>query len=353
LQPEVTKKIAYVYKETGKLSLAAAEYERIETESKDPEVRREALQLAADMYVDAKETDKAMIVYRRYVSYFPKPLELALETRKKIADVLKSRNDTDAYLEELKQIVAADAKAGAERTDRTRYLGAISALVLTEPLYKQCAEIKLVKPFDKNLAKKKAALKAAKDGFEKLLTYEVGEVTSASTYYIAELYYNFNRALVESERPTDLSPLEKEQYELAIDDQAFPFEEKAIQIHEKNLEYMTLGIFSTWIESSLEKLAKLVPARYAKFEESSGYIEKIDTADYSGLTSPLPIIVAPAPTSAVVNTTAPAEPPAQLPAVVQPTEPTPLATAPEEDLKKAAQTKRPVKAKKNKKVKKP
>jgi hypothetical protein len=225
--------------------------------------------------------------------------------------------------------------------------------VLTEPLYKQCAEIKLVKPFDKNLAKKKAALKAAKDGFEKLLTYEVGEVTSASTYYIAELYYNFNRALVESERPTDLSPLEKEQYELAIDDQAFPFEEKAIQIHEKNLEYMTLGIFSTWIESSLEKLAKLVPARYAKFEESSGYIEKIDTADYSGLTSPLPIIVAPAPTSAVVNTTAPAEPPAQLPAVVQPTEPTPLATAPEEDLKKAAQTKRPVKAKKNKKVKKP
>jgi len=85
LQPEVTKKIAYVYKEAGKLALAAAEYERIETESKDEAVRREALQLAADLYVDAKETDKAMLVYRRYVSYFPKPLEPALETRNKIA----------------------------------------------------------------------------------------------------------------------------------------------------------------------------------------------------------------------------------------------------------------------------
>jgi outer membrane protein assembly factor BamD (BamD/ComL family) len=74
LQPEVTKKIAYVYKEAGKLALAAAEYERIETETKDVEIRREALQLAADLYVDAKETDKAMQVYRRYVNYFPKPL---------------------------------------------------------------------------------------------------------------------------------------------------------------------------------------------------------------------------------------------------------------------------------------
>jgi tetratricopeptide (TPR) repeat protein len=291
LQPEVTKKIAYVYKEAGKLSLAAAEYERIETETKDVEVRREALQLAADLYVDAKETDKAMQVYRRYVSYFPKPLEPALETRNKIANVLKSRNETNAYLEELRQIVAADAGAGSERTDRTRYLGATSSLVLTEPLFGQFAEIKLVKPFDKNLLKKKNALKTAKDGFEKLLQYEVGDVTSAATFYIAELYFNFNRSLVESERPDDLNPLEKEQYELAIEEQAYPFEEKAIQIHEKNLELLSLGIFSSWIENSFEKLAKLIPARYAKYEESSGYISSIDTSDYAGLTNPVPILL--------------------------------------------------------------
>lgn len=291
LQPDVTKKIAYVYKEAGKLSLAAAEYERIETETQDVAVRREALQLAADLYVDAKETDKAMQVYRRYVSYFPKPLEPVLETRNKIAEVLKSRNDTAAYTEELKQIVAADAQAGAGRTKRTRYLGAISSLVLTEPLFDQFAEIKLVKPFDKNLLKKKTSMKAAKDGFEKLLAYEVGDVTAAATYYIAEMYYNFNRSLVESERPGDLNALEMEQYELAIEDQAFPFEEKAIQIHEKNLELLSLGIFNSWIESSFGKLAKLVPARYAKFEESSGYIAAIDTASYQALTDPVPVVV--------------------------------------------------------------
>jgi hypothetical protein len=301
----VTKKIAYVYKEAGKLTMAAAEYERIETETQDVAVRREALQLAADLYVDAKETDKAMQVYRRYVGYFPKPLEPALETRYKIANVLKSRNETNAYVEELKVIATADARAGAERTDRTRYLGATASLALTEPLFEQFAQIKLVKPFDKNLQKKKLAMKAAKEGFEKLLSYEVGDVTSAATYYIAEMYFNFNRALVESERPEDLNAEEKEQYELALEDQAYPFEEKTIQVHEKNLELMSLGIFSSWIESSFEKLAKLIPARYAKYEESSGYVATIDKVNYSPLTNPAPILVkvvpVPAPATAPVQ----------------------------------------------------
>lgn len=323
LQPEVTKKIAYVYKEAGKWVMAAVEYERIETETQDVAVRREALQLAADLYVDAKETDKAMQVYQRYVSYFPKPLEPALETRNKIANVLKSRNDTNAYMEQLQLIVAADAHAGSERTDRTRYLGATASLALTEPLFDQFAQIKLVKPFDKNLKKKKLAMKAAKDGFEKLLSYEVGDVTAAATFYIAEMYYNFNRSLVESERPDGMSALEKEQYELALEDQAYPFEEKTIQIHEKNMELLSQGVFSPWIDKSIEKLAKLVPARYAKYEVSSEYVAKIDRSEYKDLTNPAPIIVAPAPdptaappaasptapTAAATPAAAPAQPP--------------------------------------------
>lgn len=349
LQPEVTKKIAYVYKEAGKLALAAAEYERIETESQDVAVRREALQLAADLYVDAKETDKAMQVYRRYVSYFPKPLEPALETRNKIADVLKARNDTSSYLEELRQIVAADANAGAERTDRTRYLGATSSLVLTEPLFGQFVEIKLVKPFDKNLLKKKSAMKSAKDGFEKLLSYEVGDVTSAATYYIAEIYYSFNRALVESERPGDLNALEMEQYELAIEEQAYPFEEKAIQVHEKNLELLSLGTYNSWIDSSLEKLAKLVPARYAKFEESSGYIAAIDIVSYAALTDPVPVLAKLLPAPAPIQQAAEPEPvPVVEPVPVQAAAPVAVEVEQQVTVKKAVSNKKSAKSKQSK-----
>ena len=301
LQPEVTKKIALIYKETGKLSLAAAEYERAETELQDVDGRREALLLAADLYAQAMEPDKVLQVNQRYVSHFPKPVEIALEKRNEIAAALKARNDTAGYVNELKQIIEADAGAGAERSERTRYLAATSALVLTEPLFKQFVEIKLAQPFDQNLLRKSAAMKTAREAFENLLSYEVGDVTSAVTYYLAEMYYGFSRSLTESERPDDLSGLEMEQYELSIEEQAYPFEEKAIQTHEKNLELLTLGVYSAWIEMSIEKLAKLVPARYAKFQESSGFIESMDTIDYAKLTNPKRVSARPAKVPAAVQ----------------------------------------------------
>jgi tetratricopeptide (TPR) repeat protein len=272
LLPEVTKKVAYVYREAGKLALAAAEYERTETESKDVEVRTAALQLAGELYVQAKETDKAVAVYRRYIASFPKPLDVAIETRFKVAGLLKERNDMPAHEAELKAIVSADAAGGKERTDRTRYLAASSLVVLTEPVFAQYTQIRLVEPFDKNLAKKKTALKQVKDGFEAILRYEIGETTAAASYYLAEMYYDFNRSLLESQRPGNLSPQEKEQYELALEEQAFPFEEKALDVHQKNTDLAQRGIYNQWVQKSFATLAKLMPARYAKFEESSGYV---------------------------------------------------------------------------------
>jgi cellulose synthase operon protein C len=277
LQPEVTKKIAYVYKEDGQLSMAAGEYERIERESGDEEVRREALLLAAELYEEAGDNTNALQVYRRYAGYFPRPVELNLETRSKIAEILKAENDRKNYLDELRQIVAIDASAGKARTARTRYLAGKAALVLAEPRYDQFAEVRLVQPFEANLRKKRDLMRAATQEFSKLLDYEVGEVTAAATFYLAEMYAHFSKALIESERPEGLSALEMEQYELAIEEQAYPFEEKAIDIHESNLKLISAGIYNVWVDKSLQKLAEFVPARYAKPEETSGIISTLDT----------------------------------------------------------------------------
>lgn len=272
LQPEVTKKIALAHKEAGQLSAAAAEYERVETETKDDEQRRGALALAAELHERAGENERALKVYRRYVDYFPKPVELALETRHKIAELCKATDDTAGYYGELRRIVEIDAHAGNERTDRTRYLAATSALALAEPLYRRFVDIKLVKPFKQNLARKQTAMKEATGAFGKLADYHAGEVTAAATFYIAEIYFDFNRALVKSERPENLDPAEREQYELALEEQAYPFEEKAIAVHEKNLELLGVGIYNSWIDKSIAKLASLVPARYAKTEERPAFL---------------------------------------------------------------------------------
>jgi TolA-binding protein len=325
LQPEVTKKVAFVYQEAGKLALAAAEYERIETESRDEPTRREALQMAAELYLKANEADKALTVYRRAIAHFPQPVEGALELRHKVAGILKGRSDRDGYLKELRLIVDTDLKAGTQRTERTRYLGATAALELTEPLYAEFAAIKLTQPFDVALKKKKAALKAANTAFGKLVEYEVGDVTAAATFYIAETYFNFSDALKNSERPADIAGLEAEQYEEALDEQAYPFEEKAIQIHQKNIDFIPQGLYNAWIDKSMARLATLMPGRYAKFEESAGYIAAIDTTSYQALTElpPPPAALPAAPATSPENTDAvPAELPADTPPAIPAAAPT-------------------------------
>lgn len=281
LQHDVTKKIAYVYKEMGKYSLAAKEFERVALEAKDEEVVRESMLMAAELYGKAKDSVNSLRVYKQFVVKFPKPLEFALETYYKIAMIHKSRDDLQNYRKTLQHIIKADATAGAERTDRTRYLAAQASLVIIEPQFDDFIAIKLVKPFKVSLTRKQKAMKSLVASYTKLVDYKVADVTAASTFYIAEIYYNFSRSLLSSEKPDGLSDLELEEFNLMLEDQAFPFEEKAIKVHEKNVELLSVGVYSSWIDKSIEKLAKLVPARYDKPEESTDYIAKMDNYIYS------------------------------------------------------------------------
>jgi hypothetical protein len=116
--------------------------------------------------------------------------------------------------------------------------------------------------------------------FERLIDYEIGEVTAAATYYLAETHMEFSRSLMSSERPPGLQDAELADYVLALEEEAFPFEEQAIAIHEKNMELVRAGTLNTWTDRSLSRLAELVPVRYAKDELSSGYLGSIERYAY-------------------------------------------------------------------------
>jgi TolA-binding protein len=280
LNHEATKQIASVRREEGNLARAAQEYERVAREADDAELRGEAMLLAGELYEDSEETDRALTVYLAYVDEFPKPIEIAVETRFTIAEIYRTTQDEAAYREQLQNIVAIDEAAGEERTDRIRYLAARSALVFSEDLFHRSGEIELAQPFEQNLQEKQQRMDEALKALSGLVGYEVAEVTAAATFYMAELYSDFGQSMIESERPADLDPAELQDYELVLEEEAFPFEEKAIEVHEKNLELMASGIYNTWIEKSLGELAVLVPGRYAKFEASSGLIASLDVYQY-------------------------------------------------------------------------
>src|SRR6266704_908967 len=277
LQLDATKQIALAYRQSGQLSRAAGEYDRIASQSEDPALRSEALLDAGDLYSQSNSRDRALDAYNRYVKEFPKPVETAIETRFKIAEMYKAAHDETLYHKQLEEIVRADAGAGTERTGRTRTIAARSALVLAEKLYGDFVVVKLRQPFETSLQDKKQRMDATIAALGRLVNYEIAEVTAAATYYMAETYSNFSRSLLESERPADLKPEDLQEFKNNLDEAAFPFEEKAINVHEKNMELLHAGVFNSWTEKSLSRLTELMPGRYAKHETSSGFLGAINS----------------------------------------------------------------------------
>ncbi len=280
LYAEATKQLAHIYRQDGQIERSASEHERVAAEATDIDLRREALLTAGELYDDVSVIDDAIRVYELYVIEFPRPLDIAMETRTRLAEIHKAELDTARYHQQLNDIVAADLDAGTERTDRSRYLAGKAAVVLAEQHFDRFVELKLVLPFEESLAEKQRRMDVALEKFENLVAYEVAEVTAAATYYIAEIFMEFSAALMESERPTDLSEAEMVDYELVIEEEAYPFEERAITVHEQNFELLAGGIYNLWVQKSLDQLAFMMPGRYAKNEISGGYLGSIDIYAY-------------------------------------------------------------------------
>jgi hypothetical protein len=126
-----------------------------------------------------------------------------------------------------------------------------------------------------SLAQKKERMEAALAAFGRAVDYGVADVMTAATYEIAELYHGLSRAIFDSERPGNLSALELDQYEILLEEQAYPFEEQAIDLHELNTARMANGLYDDAVRRSLAALAELLPVRYAKTELGELYVAAI------------------------------------------------------------------------------
>ena len=230
---DVTRSLAVAYEEASQPVLAAGEFERIaEDDQESQEVQREALWKAAELYDKAGQTGAAGVVYQRFIQRFPVPVSESMEARQRMVEITRDANDTLGYMHWLNEVVKADAQAGAERSDRTRFLAAKASLVLAMPKRDAFRAVRLVIPLKESLKIKKDVMEEALDAFGGTADYGVAEVTTAATYEIADIYHSFSRELFESERPTGLSADELEQYDILLEEQAYPFEEKAIEIHQ-------------------------------------------------------------------------------------------------------------------------
>jgi len=222
----------------------------------------------------------AIHTWQRYLQAHPQPLEPAVVARWQLATLTQQDGQAARATAWTRAVQLADQQAGAARTPRTRTLGGQATLRLAEPLLAAYEKVPLIEPLQKQLKLKKARMEEVLAAYATAAEVGVAEVTTAATFHTAALYQDFGRALLQSQRPRKLNKAETEQYNVMLEEQAFPFEEKAIELFETNARRTTSGLYDTWVQRSLAALAKLKPVRYAKVErmDASGQPAPLDVA---------------------------------------------------------------------------
>ncbi|WNO08967.1 tetratricopeptide repeat protein [Teredinibacter sp. KSP-S5-2] len=260
-------KLAVIYQESEQWGKAANVLADMSKNDSDPDVRRQSLYLSAELYEKIGKKDEAITHYKQYANTYPLPFAIATEARFHLVELYEQTNQDGKRDFWLKKLISEHAAAGGNATDRSKYLAAFASAKFAKDEYLAFERIKLSLPIKKSLNRKKAALDKTLKAYRKVLAYGVAEFATEANYRIGMVYAQLSKDLMNSQRPKGLDVLALEQYEILLEEQAYPFEEKAIDIHAANSERAWKGIYDNWVKESFETLAKLLPARYGKKEK--------------------------------------------------------------------------------------
>ncbi len=270
---DVSKKLSVAYLNTEQNIAAAQELEQLSKHEKNKEYKVAALLKAGELYESKKDYSSANRSYEQYVKNFPRPFPQYMESMLKLVELNTIKGNQKQVKSWQNKIIKADKKAQSSlKNKRTHYISSVAALELAKDSHIDFSNAKLVLPLNKNLKIKKQAMQKSVNLFAQASSYGDPAIATEATHKIADIYREFSQALLNSERPKHLNKDELEQYKILLEDQAFPFEEKAIEFYEINLVNVKDDIFNQWIEKSHSQLKKLFPVRYARDPKLEEYI---------------------------------------------------------------------------------
>ena len=220
---------------------------------------------AADYAEQAGDSSLAIRRYQSIVKNSKQIDEPLYEAHYRLADLYLKTNNRNAQLKQYRVIRGLEPIA-AKRSERSLYIVADAESQLAELDFKSYQKLKISAPLEKSLAKKQAALEKAVEAYSRTENYAVETFALLATQRKAQIYADFAKAIMDSERPKGLDDLALEEYDILLEDQAYPFEEKAVALYEVNVQRAWQGSKSQAIKDSYRALAELLPARYHKPE---------------------------------------------------------------------------------------
>lgn len=275
LAGSISAQLIKAYQETEQWQLAAAELYKVSQNTIDKEAKREALYGSAELYEKSGDKETAITHFRSYAHNYPDPFNQVMEARYRLSELYQQIGQGTKRRFWLNKMISGERRAASNSTERSRYLAAFSQSVLAEDAYQVFQSVKLKQPLKKSLKKKKAALNRALKAYQKSIDYGVQEFATLGTFKIAEIYAGLSRDLLSTKPPSNLDELALEQYQLLLEEQAFPFEEKAIELHEANAQRSWKGVYDQGVKNSFLALESLLPARYKKREIRLGVSNEI------------------------------------------------------------------------------
>jgi len=270
---DVSKKLSVAYLSSNQGIKAAAEFEKISSMGGDIALKSAALWQAAALYEEKNKVNDAIRSYKEYVKKFKKPYPQLLEAMNKLVDLYVKKDSTNKANVWRKNIIKEDKRAlNNVKTDRTKYIASNANLGIARSEMKRFNKIRLSLPLKKSLRKKKNAMQSSVRFFGDASKYKIYDAATEATYSIALIYKNFSISLLESDRPKSLNTEELDQYEILLEDQAFPFEDKSIEFFEINLSRVKEGQYNKWIKLSYKQLKEVFPTRYKRTPKVDAYI---------------------------------------------------------------------------------
>ncbi len=275
LNADLEKRLADMYERTGDWEHAAAEYLTLSETAEDVEVRRQSKYRAAELYLELGDQPRAIEHFAGYAHDYERPLDLNLEAVHQLDLLYQTADDGKQRRYWLDRKIDIHRKMGTAATERATFLAAEAQYVFAEDERLNFEVIRVTHPLPKSLKRKQQALTRTVKAYEAVADYQVSRFSTASTFQIANLYASLSSSIMDSDRPDNLSELELEQYEILLEEQAFPFEEQAISLHEINMRRSWEGVYDDWVKRSFTALRKLMPARFDKQEIDVAYVETI------------------------------------------------------------------------------
>src|SRR5690606_2514740 len=146
LTADIPSKLIVAYEEQQDWAAAAGELEHLCRNHSDLQQQRIACYQTAQYYQRGGDDAKALLAYRHYAHEFPQPLDAALEAHYQLDQLYAAAGEEDKRQFWLNKIIQLHNKAGAEQTDRSRYLAASAAFQLGEAERQRYEKIRLSQP---------------------------------------------------------------------------------------------------------------------------------------------------------------------------------------------------------------